>query len=319
MKASVIIPTKNAGYQFKNVLEMVLDQDAPWEYEVLVIDSGSSDGTVAFVESKHNVHLHQITAKDFGHGKTRNLGISLSRGEFIIMITHDALPAIKTWLVEIVAAVEQSEDVAGAFGRHVAYEHDGPFLARDLNAHFDGFLVWPSVMRCDDKARYANDRGYRQLLHFFSDNNACLRRSVWEKIPYPEVDFAEDQLWAKQIIEAGYAKAYADKALVFHSHTFNFIELFQRSFDESMALEQLFGYKLGPTINHMLKQSVATIINDVMYLIREKKLRTEFIWLIRIPFRNISKQLGYYLGQRNKSLPYWLLRRLSRDISLQQR
>jgi len=319
MKASVVIPTKNAGAQFRSVLEAVLEQKTPWEYEVLVVDSGSSDGTVEYVQSVHGVRLHQIPARDFGHGKTRNLGISLTSGEFAVMITHDALPASNRWLVELVNAVEQSEDVAGAFGRHLAYEHDGPFLERDLRLHFDGFLQWPSVVRMEDEGRYKTDVGYRQVLHFLSDNNACLRRSVWEKIPYPEVDFAEDQLWAKQIIEAGYAKAYADKAVVYHSHTFGFIELCRRSFDEARALQRLFGYELCPTISQMLVQSMRTTANDFMYLKNEKILWNKKIWLFRAPFRNTAKQVGYYLGQRADQLPSKLVRVISRDMALQRR
>jgi len=318
MKASVIIPTKNAGPLFKKVLDAVLSQKTPWDYDVLVIDSGSTDGTVEYAR-KSGVSLHQIPAKAFGHGKTRNLGISLTTGEFAVMITHDALPASEFWLFELVKAVEQSDDVAGAFGRHIAYAHDGPFLARDLQLHFNGFLQWPPVVRMDDKERYKADQGYRQVLHFFSDNNACLRRSVWEKIPYPEVDFAEDQLWAGQIIEAGYGKAYADKAVVYHSHTFGFIELCRRSFDESRALHRLFGYELCPTMLQMFGQSIRTTVADIQYLVHEGKILSDFIWMIRAPFRNTGKQIGYYLGQRAGRLPDGVVRIISRDMALQRR
>lgn len=319
MKASVVIPTKNAGEQFERVLDAVLAQEVPWEYEVLVVDSGSTDGTVEFVQSKQGVRLHQISAQEFGHGKTRNLGVSLTSGEFAVMITHDALPASNHWLFELVLAVEQDDNVAGAFGRHIAYEHDGPFLERDLQRHFDGFLEWPKIVWLDDKERYDSDVGYRQFLHFFSDNNACLRRSVWEKIPYPEVDFAEDQLWARQIIEAGYAKAYADKAVVFHSHTFATIELCQRSFDEARALKRLFGYQLCPTVLQMLGQSMRTTIHDILYLKVKKKLGKHWVWAVRAPFRNTAKQAGYYLGQRYENLPVGLVKLMSRDMTLQRK
>ena len=318
-KASVIIPTKNAGAQFRNVLEAVLEQKTPWEYEVLVIDSGSSDGTVKYVKSKKEVRLHEIPAKDFGHGKTRNLGISLTSGEFAVMLTHDALPTNDSWLLELVSSAEQSDDVAGAFGRHIAYEHDGPFLERDLKLHFNGFLRWPCVVRMEDEERYKVDIGYRQVLHFFSNNNACLRRSVWERIPYPEVDFAEDQLWAKQIIEAGYAKAYADKATVYHSHTFGFVELCRRSFDESRALQKLFGYDLCPTILHMLNRSMRITVHDFIHLKNEKILLDNVIWLFRAPFRNTAKQVGYYLGQRAEQLPDKVVSLISRDMALKRR
>jgi len=319
MKASIIIPTKNPGTQFHKVLEAIESQKPPWEFEVLVIDSGSKDGTVEYVKSKPWVKLHQISPQDFGHGKTRNLAISLTGGEFIVMITHDALPANDTWLHELVSAVEQSDDIAGAFGRHIAYEHDGPFLERDLRLHFDGFLAWPSIVWLEDKERYYRDLGYQQFLHFFSDNNACLRRSVWEKIPYPDVDFAEDQLWAKKVIEAGYAKSYADKAVVFHSHTFGFIEWGRRSFDEARALNRLFGYQLCPTLKHMIGHSIRTTLNDALYLKRNRRLLPEITWLVKAPLRNTFRQIGYYLGQRADKLPEGLVRIISRDMAIQRR
>ena len=319
MKASVIIPTKNPGEQFKAVLRALIEQHTPWKFEVLVIDSGSTDGTVELLENTPEVRVHKIPPSEFGHGRTRNLAISLTTGEFVAVITHDALPANKHWLSELVAAVEQSDNVAGAFGRHLAYEHDGPFMERDLRLHFDGFMAWPEVMTIEDAERYQNDEGYRQLLHYFSDNNACLRRSVWEKTPYPDVDFAEDQLWAKQVVEAGYGKAYANKAVVFHSHTYGFVNLFRRSFDEARALQRLFGYRLCPSLVHMLGQSFRTVAADAKYYFAAKLPVSEIIWLLRAPLRNTAKQIGYYMGQRYERLPQFMVERISIDMSLQRK
>ena len=73
MKASVVIPTKNPGQIFRDVLDRVLEQECPWDFEVLVIDSGSNDGTQDYARSKPGVRLHEITPEEFGHGRTRNL------------------------------------------------------------------------------------------------------------------------------------------------------------------------------------------------------------------------------------------------------
>ena len=72
-------------------------------------------------------------------------------------------------------------------------------------------------------------RGWRQVLHFYSDNNSCLRRSVWGAIPYPVIEYGEDQVWADQIIKAGYKKAYAVNAVVYHSHDYDEAETLERS------------------------------------------------------------------------------------------
>ena len=319
MKASVIIPTKNAGDAFKNVIDMVLKQEVPWPYEVLVIDSGSTDGTLEYCKTKEELKIHQIPPYEFGHGKTRNLGISITKGEFAVLITQDALPKDNKWLYELVTSADQDPGIAGSFGRHEAYSHDGPFIERDLKMHFDNFLNWPStVVRLEDKERYDIDPGYRQFLHFYSNNNSCIRRQIWEKIPFPDVDFAEDQIWAKNIIEAGYSKAYCDKAVVYHSHSMGPWEQGKRSFDEAYALHRLFGYKLCPTIVHLFARSFHTTISDINYAIKRGIVLGNMKLILISPIRNIFHQIGLYLGERGDHLPEYLRNYFSRDWTLRK-
>ncbi|BBJ00029.1 rhamnosyltransferase [Ferrigenium kumadai] len=317
MKASVVIPTKNGGPSFAKVLDALLQQETPWEFEILVIDSGSTDDTVENCKQR-SVPVLSIPPAEFGHGRTRNLGISKTGGEFIALITQDALPANNQWLFNLVSAVERAPDVAGAFGRHLPYPEARPCLKRDLKLHFDHFLRWPSVIRrSDDEQRYEREEGYRQMMHFFSDNNACLRRSVWVKYPYPDVDFAEDQIWAKTIIDAGFAKAYADNAVVYHSHNYSVIEAGRRAFDESMALNRLFGYKSCPTIAHLLATILYSIAADTQYVASNCHGVDELRQIVTIPFLNFSRMVGRYLGTKWERLPKWMVRTISLDKALQ--
>jgi len=318
IKASVIIPVKNGGKLLRQVLQAVLAQQTPWPYDILVIDSGSRDGSTGIVREL-GIRLHEIPPAEFGHGKTRNLGASLTTGEFIVFITQDALPTDVHWLYNLVAAAELTPTTAGAFGRHLAYPEHGPVIARELQQHFAGFGAQANTVCQDDSKRYQQDQGYRQFLHFFSSNNACLRRSVWQRIPLPEVDFAEDQLWAKAVIEAGLAKAYAPEACVFHSHKFGVLESYQRAFDESNALRKLFGYELVPSFKHLLKHSFLLSRRDWCW-IAESSLPTRNKWLgmIKPPAANFSRLLGYYAGAKQTRLPTWFKEHSSRDKALQR-
>lgn len=313
--AAVVIPTKNGGALFRRVIDAVLDQATPWEFEVLVVDSGSADGTVEYCRSLDRVRVHCIAPEEFGHGRTRNLGISMVGGEFVALITQDALPADRHWLNNLVAAVEQADDVAGAFGRHLPYPDAGPYLARDLKQHFDGFLAWPKVMRLDDPGRYAAEVGYRQVLHYFSNNNSCIRRSVWEKYPIAEVDFAEDQIWAKSVVEAGYGKAYADDARVYHSHNYSVVETARRAFDEARALQRLFGYRLCPSVAHLLAQTVRCTFRDFLFSWENDLVVRNFGALAASPLHNLMRQSGFYLGQRADRMPPFLRDLISLDQS----
>ena len=316
MKASVVIPTKNPGQIFRDVLDRVLEQDCPWPFEILVIDSGSSDGTLEYARSKPGVRVHEITPQEFGHGRTRNLAASLSTGDFIAFITHDALPVDTGWLLKLVEAVEQDDNIAGAFGRHIAYPDATPFIKRDLEVHFAGFSALPAVVsRKMDPERYETDQGWRQVLHFYSDNNSCLRRSVWEKMPYPDVEFAEDQIWAHRVVEAGYAKAYAADAVVYHSHDYGVFEQFQRAFDESNAFRVLFGYRLNARPTRAILSIAYLTKRDLAFAWRNRV--SPFTTLKRL-FFNVATVTGQMTGAHAARLPGSVRLSLSRDKRLQR-
>ena len=314
-KASIIIPTKNAGLPLRAVLDAVVRQEIDGTFEVLVVDSGSSDGTVELVRQFPQIRLIEIESREFGHGKTRNFAIGKTTGEFIVMITHDALPLNSRWLAELLKTAESDLRIAGVFGRHVANPEATIFTKQELDAHFQGFLVRP-VVELDDHVRYANDEGYRQYLYFFSDNNALLRRTVWQEIPYPEVDFAEDQAWARSIIEAGYRKAYAHEAVVAHSHDYGFIERFQRSFDESYALGRIFDYQHGTGLKHSLRAFIGLTLRDARFAIRSGAAKGHWGQVLAMPMDNLMRVMGHFLGGHGAQIPLALRKRLSRDQRL---
>jgi len=246
IKASVIIPTWNAGDIFKKVIKRLQEQKAPWEYEVLVVDSGSKDDTVEFIKNNPDINLHVIPNSEFQHGRTRNLAISLTKGEYVAVLTQDALPVDEYWLYNMVTALEHYPDAAGVFGKHFAWPDADPYTKRDLVSHFENFENFPyCVSQSTDSTKWKNkDLGWRQFLHFYSDNNSMMRKSVWETLPYPEVPFGEDQAWAWEIIKAGYQKVYCKQGAVFHSHDFDEGNVEKRAFEEAEFFRDVFGYTM---------------------------------------------------------------------------
>ncbi|WP_063769932.1 glycosyltransferase family 2 protein [Ensifer aridi] len=314
---AVVIPTKNAMPFLPKVINKVVNQRTPWTYEIIIIDSGSHDGTKEHLRGLDRVRLIEIAPQDFGHGKTRNLGVEAADADFVGFLTHDAEPADEYWLANLVAAAEQDPNIAGVFGRHVAYETASPFTKSDLDQHFEGFLHHPLVVHRDlDPARYEADEGWRQLLHFYSDNNSLMRKSVWERVPLPDVEFAEDQLWARSIIEAGYRKAYAPAAVVYHSHDYSFTEQLRRAFDESRNFEKYFGYRLSPDVGPALTAMGKLAVRAFQQNLDERYGKVTFKDRLERAAQRVALIAGHCLGANHEKLPRFLSERLSLDQRL---
>lgn len=307
---SVIIPVKNGLPHFRDVCEALAKQDYDAPFEVICIDSGSTDGSDG-VARDHGFRLERIDPKTFGHGRTRNYGASLSEAEYLAFLTHDAIPADSRWLAELLAPLRADERVAGVFSRHIAHVDADPFIAWELEAHFDGLRAFP-VVEITDRAVYDADQGLRQVYHFYSDNASAMSRRVWQDHPYPDVQFAEDQIWAQTVVEAGYRKAFAPDSVVRHSHSFGPFETLQRSFDESRAFRKLFGYSLSPSLLHVLRSGKYLVSRDIGNAFAKGWWRSHPGKTISRFFESFTRPLGHYLGAR-ESLPAWMARLLSRD------
>jgi len=296
---SIVIPVKNGFPNLPLVLDAIARQEVDFTFEVLVIDSGSSDGSCELVR-QHKARLIAIKPQEFNHGSTRNVAIGASRGAFVALLTHDAIPADRHWLKNLIAPLRNSDEkIAGVFGRHTARPNEDPIVEIRLNQHFERFHQSGRLSWSKD-ADYQQKRGEYM---FFSNNNSCLRKAVWEKIPFNHTDMAEDQQWAEAIIEAGYAKAYAHDSVVVHSHSYPTGEWMRRSFDEYRSY-----FKLGLVQTRNLQQTAKNALwlwrNDVRELRRINRSKAYKIgWIWRRFWISWAIALGQYFGTNFDKMP----------------
>lgn len=294
---SIVIPVKNGREFLDEVLEKVINQETDFTYEVLVIDSGSTDGSLEIARNYDAVTVIEIPPATFNHGLTRNLGVEKSTGEFIAFITQDATPVDRFWLQNLVAPLREQPEVAGVFGKHLARPGCDPIVASDIENHFD-----QSIAR--ERAFWRKDAGYEQnknLYVFFSNNNSCIRRAVWEKIPFREVEMSEDQWWAQDMIEQGYVKCYEPTAMVYHSHSYSPMEWFHRQFDEYRAYSKL-GLVQKNSKRSAIKAIVKLSLNDVkrIKLASDLSWPEKMYWAGRRAFCNLGTVSGQFVGVRHE-------------------
>lgn len=273
-KASVFIPVKDGGAFFERVIDRILAQKADFMFDFLVIDSGSTDGTVDLLKRKAKAdsrfRFQEIPNTQFQHGRTRNLGIEQTDGEYVAITTADALPADDSWLANLVGAFKKGPRIAGATGRHLPYESHGPFLLRDFNGSFNHFRDLGDVFSFEDQMSsqvYPGGVEWQMISQFYSDNNSAMSRAVWKKIPYPEIDWGEDMVWAWECIKLGFQKAYADDAVVYHSHQWDLGASEDWYAIEGRFWKELFGIEVVGNLDEELKNWNA---RDRLFAIKEK-------------------------------------------------
>ena len=305
---TVIIPVKNGGGLLRECLSAVFSQQTDFPYEVLCVDSGSRDDSVDIIRS-FPARLLQIAPETFGHGRTRNLAIQNSNSPFVALLTQDAIPDDTSWLRELIAPMQENEEVAGVFGRHKPHPGCIPSEAFSLERTFAQFGADTTLFRIrpgpEGWAHYEANKPYYR---FFSDNNAALRRSVWAGIPYRDVEFMEDQLWGADILEAGYVKAYAPRAVVRHSHNYSPLTQARRAFDEARFHREYFDSRHLPGIRAVLRDKLQHSRQDM----RDSPLSKAVLAL----GRDVGQGLGWFLGDRHELLPEALVRRISQHHQL---
>ena len=274
MRASIIIPTFNGGVFLIECVKSILSQNVTVDYEIIIIDSESTDGSIQecsdLIEKKAiKYKIISIKQKDFNHGNSRNLAIKHCCGEIVVLLTQDAVPCNSLWLSNLIMNFEADSEIVGVFGRHKAHKNHPKIIQRDIENHFLTMAQTP-IRTIDDIFEYHRNESLRQKLHFFSNNNSAIRRSTWEKIPFPEVAYGEDQTWAKAILEKGFKIKYCDDASVYHSHDYSLLETFSRTKTEVTFFKNYFNYNLSKSPISSLKSFLWAIANDYLWLKRNK-------------------------------------------------
>jgi len=301
-QVSVVIPTFNAGSGFEELLRKLGAQRGDFELEVIVVDSGSTDGTAEFA-ARYGAALHRVPKADFDHGATRDLAISLSSGEYVALTVQDAVPLDEKWLVAMVENLEKDSRVAAVYGRHVP-RSDAGVLTRALVGNLAVADLERREQQIEDKAYYLSLPPVQRRRFAAYDNvSSCLRRSIWEEYPFGEADFAEDLRWGKRVVEAGYRIVYEPRSVVVHSHERGPLYDLRRHYVDQRVLDELFGARMVPNLPRLIL-SIPYSARHVYGLLRREepapKKRPRL--LLDASTYALASQLGAYLGVKTPSL-----------------
>lgn len=221
MRASVVIRTLNEAAYLNDLLVMISGQKTDGiEVEIVLIDSGSTDGTVEIARS-HGARITSISKSDFTFGRSLNRGCTFATGDILVFISGHCVPVDDRWLKWLCEPLVQGE-ASYTYGRQIG-DDDSNYSERRIFAKY-----FPEVSSVPQDGFFCNNA------------NSALLRTVWERFPFDEdLTGLEDMDLAKRIRSIGHAIGYVAEAPVFHHHRESWAQVRRRFERESLALRSI--------------------------------------------------------------------------------
>lgn len=193
-RASVIIRTKDSARTLGRVLSLVQAQTVPTE--IIVVDSGSSDETLAIARESVD-RVIEIPAKHFSFGHALNVGAAVARAPVHIALSSHAMPPDDRWIERSLSKYDRP-DVAGTSGAPTP--PDSP-----------ASLLTTFYQTLPDALRYP--------WWGFSNTGSSWRADVWARFPFDEqLSACEDKEWGFRVLAAGWTIAIDSTLLVSDAH-----------------------------------------------------------------------------------------------------
>jgi lipopolysaccharide/colanic/teichoic acid biosynthesis glycosyltransferase len=213
LKASVIVPAKDAAATINSCLSALLNQEGfqfEKDYEVILVDDGSADNTSEIAERFGVIVLRQ---ENCGPAAARNNGVKKAQGNIILFTDSDCVPSVN-WLKNMLDPFVDPE-VMGVKGAYFCVEKNT--IARFVQMEFEyKYQLMNTRERIDFIDTYS--AAYRKNL--FLEN-----KGFEEAFPVPSV---EDQELSFRLARKGYKLVFNPEARVFHKHDISILEYIQR-------------------------------------------------------------------------------------------
>jgi len=220
MLVSIVIRTLNEARHLDDLLVMIGRQKTDFDVETVLIDSGSTDGTVEIAE-KRGARVTTIDKSEFSFGRSLNRGCAFSDGEILVLISGHCVPAGEHWLQNLCQPLID-EQASYSYGRQIG-DDSSNYSERRIFAKY-----------------YPAESAIPQKEFFCNNANSAILRSVWKDYLFDEdLTGLEDMELSKRIWNRGHKIAYVAEAPVFHHHQESWAQVRRRFEREAMALRAI--------------------------------------------------------------------------------
>lgn len=220
---SIVLLTKNGGQLLDRCLCKLFSQKIAIPYEVVVIDSGSTDETIGILK-RYPIRVHTIPPEEFKFGPTRDKGFSLTSGDYIVSISQDAIPKDEYWLKNLTLPLNDPS-VGASYGWILSPQDRSVFFWDRMGL----FYFTRDIEKL--KRRYKNAN--------ISNINSAFRRDAWEKTGFGDTFMSEDKAILLRLLKKGYDVVEVKDAAVYHGHNYSVKELIKRCKNEGLGKRYL--------------------------------------------------------------------------------
>lgn len=272
---SIVIRVFNEARQIERLLQGIRRQTLG-DVEVVVVDSGSTDGTRAIL-SRYPAKVVTIRPEEFSFGRSLNVGIAAASGELIVIASGHVHPVYPDWLEQLTRPLADPQ-VALAYGK----QRGGDTTRFSERQVFARWFPQQSVAK--------------QATPFCNNANAAIRRELWRRRPYSEVlPGLEDLDWAAWAQSQGFDVAYSAEAEVVHVHEESLAAIYNRYRREGMALKTIQPHE-SFRLEDFLRLTASNVASDVWHARQAHVLARE--WPGILGFR-LMQFWGTYQGFRH--------------------
>lgn len=275
---SIVIRAYNEAQHLGRLLEGIKQQTVK-DVDVILVDSGSTDSTVAIAES-YGAQIVRIPSAEFTFGRSLNYGIKAAKRELVIIASAHVYPVYPDWL-ETLLSPFQDEQVALSYGKQ-----RGPEFAKFSEQQI--FHQW-----------YPGISNLKQETAFCNNANAAIRKNLWKENQYDEtLTGLEDLAWAKWARDQGHVISYVAEAEIIHVHDETPLGVYNRYRREAMALRKIYP-EAHFNLYDFLRLTITNILSDLWHAVREGILLKNISSIFWFRFMQFH---GTRMGHRETSL-----------------
>jgi glycosyltransferase involved in cell wall biosynthesis len=274
MVVSIVVRTLNEARHLPELLAAIESQQtAGLEVEIVIVDSGSNDGTLE-IALQARCKLVHIRREEFSFGRSLNLGCEAASGEIFVIVSGHCVPTDAQWLRRLCEPV-----LAGVADYSYGRQIGGPESSFSECRIFEKY--YPLHSRLPQQGFFCNNA------------NSALSRKAWRTHRFDEdLTGLEDMELAKRLVAGGGKVGYVAEACVYHYHRESWTQVKRRFEREAIALQ-----KIMPQIHVRRRDTVRYIYSSIRHdLGRALAERAALRRLPEIVRYRVAQYLGSYTG-----------------------